>query len=682
MKWKIKQESKSRVQEEIGLFLLGFLAARSEIAGLHPFAAAVFAGSYLAGLGSWGLLAALILGIASTGEIGYCIKYAGIFIGMILIISCISGKNRTKNPILVAGIAGSMTLGIGILWLLTPWGSGQAVYLPIMEGVAAAGFSVILEQAFQVLHNHEDIMRSENLLSTLTLLAVVLWGIPLQVLQYFTLLQGVIYYLILYMAYRFGVAYGASVGTVCGVILAIRTHRVEWVAICVILSMAVGFLGEFGKTLETVGFLAMLGFLGFFYYPELLAAEALRGLLTAGILFVCTPKTYMTKRPVSGDRNDRETVQWERQAVIRKHIRDIAAVFNKLSRTFCQPAYMLQENGQAAGYATPVFARQMGEIGASLSQLSTTMEEPAVCNGKNQALLVQQLERQNIRVRQVTQVQGIYGRTEIYLLARTLHGRVVTTKEIAELISHCMDAPYRPVSSSRMILNREYHVVQFEEDVRYRYLTGVKRIAKDGQVVSGDNFSQMELKNGQLLMLLADGMGSGVEASRQSEQLVDLLEEMLEAGFRKESAIELLNELIAVQGQGEQFATMDMCMLDLYSGVGEFLKMGASATFIKRGDWMETIQSTTLPVGVREQTEIDAIRKKFYHGDMVIMVSDGVLDAILFENKEECLKELILETDTTNPQEMAEELLEKIQAMSKNQMRDDASILVLGIWRK
>ena len=43
MKWKIKQESKSRVQEEIGLYLLGFLAARSEIAGLHPFAAAVFA---------------------------------------------------------------------------------------------------------------------------------------------------------------------------------------------------------------------------------------------------------------------------------------------------------------------------------------------------------------------------------------------------------------------------------------------------------------------------------------------------------------------------------------------------------------------------------------------------------------------------------------------------------------
>ena len=208
-----------------------------------------------------------------------------------------------------------------------------------------------------------------------------------------------------------------------------------------------------------------------------------------------------------------------------------------------------------------------------------------------------------------------------------------------------------------------------------------KSLNKIHEELCGDKVEILKTEDSDVV-ILADGMGSGVEASRQSEQLVDLLEEMLEAGFRKESAIELLNELIAVQGQGEQFATMDMCMLDLYSGVGEFLKMGASATFIKRGDWMETIQSTTLPVGVREQTEIDAIRKKFYHGDMVIMVSDGVLDAILFENKEECLKELILETDTTNPQEMAEELLEKIQAMSKNQMRDDASILVLGIWRK
>ena len=233
-----------------------------------------------------------------------------------------------------------------------------------------------------------------------------------------------------------------------------------------------------------------------------------------------------------------------------------------------------------------------------------------------------------------------------------------------------------------MIINREYDVIVFEEDTRYRYLTGVARVMKDGQRVSGDNFSQMELKNGQLLMLLADGVGSGEDAARQSEQLVDLLEEMLEVGFRKESAIEMLNELIAVQGQGEHFATLDLCMLDLYSGVSEFLKMGASTTYIQRGSWIETIQSTTLPMGIREQLELDAVRKKLYHGDRIIMVSDGVLDGIRFENKEECLKEMILETETNNPQQLAEQLLERVRKMNGGVMRDDASILVVGIWKK
>lgn len=144
----------------------------------------------------------------------------------------------------------------------------------------------------------------------------------------------------------------------------------------------------------------------------------------------------------------------------------------------------------------------------------------------------------------------------------------------------------------------------------------------------------------------------------------------------------MLNELIAVQGQGEHFATLDLCMLDLYSGVSEFLKMGASTTYIQRGSWIETIQSTTLPMGIREQLELDAVRKKLYHGDRIIMVSDGVLDGIRFENKEECLKEMILETETNNPQQLAEQLLERVRKMNGGVMRDDASILVVGIWKK
>lgn len=664
---------------QIWIYMLAFLAARSEIAGMFPFTIAFFGAAYLTGCGSWGLYGALLLGVLSTISVMATLKYGIILILVTVGISLISSEQRQKNPLLVAGISGGVTILVGGLWVLAI-NRQSAWYMPVLEGIAVLCFTLILEQALQVVQNKEDIMRSENLLSTLTLTAIILWGVPLQIGTVFTALQGVIYYLMLYMAYRYGVAYGTSVSTICGLILAIRTHQVEWVAICVILALVAAFLGEWGKWLEMTGFLAVLGFLGLFYYPQLLDIQALRGLISAAFLFLCTPKRYLMRYSCGRSREEETLISREVQKMTRQRLQEFAGVFTRISRNFCQPIYSLNPDGGAL--QSPVFARQMGEIGENISDFAGNMYAPVEVEGQLEDRLIRELERQNVRVQRVIMLHGRYGRKEIYLSARTIRGRIMTTREAAEIISHAMGNRYRAASGSRMIINREYDVIVFEEDTRYRYLTGVARVMKDGQRVSGDNFSQMELKNGQLLMLLADGVGSGEDAARQSEQLVDLLEEMLEVGFRKESAIEMLNELIAVQGQGEHFATLDLCMLDLYSGVSEFLKMGASTTYIQRGSWIETIQSTTLPMGIREQLELDAVRKKLYHGDRIIMVSDGVLDGIRFENKEECLKEMILETETNNPQQLAEQLLERVRKMNGGVMRDDASILVVGIWKK
>lgn len=693
------------------IYILSFLAARAELAGMYPFAIAIFVGAYLADCGSWGLYGAVLLGIASTFSLTGVMKYGVILFLITVGISLAASDKKLKNPLLTACLAGGITGLAGLVWRVLPaesWRIGSlqsandllfpeesigdmgilgimlsntsAWYMPILEGIIVICFTLILEQALQVIRNNENIMKSENLLSTLTLMAIVLWGIPLQVAYYFTALQGVIYYLILYVSYRYGVAYGTSVGTICGVVLALRTQQVEWVAICVILSVAVAFLGEWSKLLEAFGFLAVIGFLGFFYYPELLEVQALRGLVSAGILFVCTPKSFLLKYSVAEPESEKALINNEVQKITRQHLQEFAGVFTKLSRSFCEPAYAVGGDGQIVRY--PLFARQMGEIGESLQEFSVGMYTPIAVDHRRESQVIHQLERQNVRVKHLVMIKGMYGRKEIYLSARTIRGRVMTAKEAAEIISEALGCNYRVAASSRMIIHREYSIVMFEEDTHYRYLTGVKRLAKEGQQVSGDNFSQLELKNGQLLMMLADGMGSGEEASRQSERLVDLLEEMLEAGFRKESAIEILNELVTAAGQGERFATLDLCMVDLYSGVGEFLKMGASTTFIKRGEWIESLQSTTLPVGIQEQTELDAVRKKFYHGDMIVMVSDGVLDGIIFENKEECLKEMLLEINTKNPQELAEELLDRVKKLNRGSMRDDATVLVLGIWKK
>jgi stage II sporulation protein E len=438
-----------------------------------------------------------------------------------------------------------------------------------------------------------------------------------------------------------------------------------------------------------------MGVFGFFYYPQLLEVQALRGMLSAGVLYICTPKSLLIRKPIEKMNEHSGTIQEQLQQMLRQQLQEYARAFQRIGQNFGTPAPAYAAEVELAAdwkkehperehepKPEPVFARQLVELGNSLEEFSDGVSTVVPISQRQQNALLHRFEKEHVRIKDMVMVKGLYGRRELYVSARTIRGRVMTTKEAAGLISRELGTGYRVSTGSRMIINQDYDVIVFEEDTRYHYLTGAARRRKDGQMVSGDSFSQMELRNGQLLMVLADGMGCGMDASEQSEQLVDLLEEMLEAGFKKETAIHILNELLTVKSQGETFATLDLCMLDLYTGVGEFLKMGASATFIRRGDWIETIQSTSLPVGVTEQTEIDAIQKKFYHGDMIVMVSDGLLDGIIFENKEECLKELLLDIKTNNPQELAEELMERVRRMNTRGMRDDASILVLGLWKK
>jgi stage II sporulation protein E len=183
-------------------------------------------------------------------------------------------------------------------------------------------------------------------------------------------------------------------------------------------------------------------------------------------------------------------------------------------------------------------------------------------------------------------------------------------------------------------------------------------------------------------MTLSDGMGTGEAACEESESVVELLEQFIEAGFRKESAIKLINSILVLKSEEQTFSTIDLSVINLYTGECDFIKIGASTTFIKRNNRVETISSTTLPVGVLNQVDYEAITKKLYDGDFVIMVTDGVIDCIPGNEKERFLEEFILDLRMNNPKEVANAVLN--QALELNQWvpKDDMTVLVAGFWKK
>ena len=70
---------------------------------------------------------------------------------------------------------------------------------------------------------------------------------------------------------------------------------------------------------------------------------------------------------------------------------------------------------------------------------------------------------------------------------------------------------------------------------------------------------------------------------------------------------------------------------------------------------MESITSESLAAGLVQQIDFETATRKLYHGDYLIMMTDGVLDALPDQKEEETMKEIIMDVHEESPKDSAGE---------------------------
>lgn len=274
------------------------------------------------------------------------------------------------------------------------------------------------------------------------------------------------------------------------------------------------------------------------------------------------------------------------------------------------------------------------------------------------------------------------GLLEVRFLAKRKKKHNIKVAVLQKVISEAVGKKMRLSKESLSIVTEQYNEYQLFEEVNFMTLSGTARQAKNQGEFSGDNFAVMELNSGQTFMSICDGMGTGKKAWKYSEIIIDLLEKMIDSGFEESTTLKLANGVMLTGNQWQEPAAVDMALIDQYSGTCQFLKLGAACTYVKRGSWVECIKSTSLPLGVLEEIDMETITKKLYDGDFVIMVSDGIVDALNCQDKEEAMGRIIMDINTSNPKQMAAGILTKALTMCKGVPKDDMTVICTGVWEK
>lgn len=327
-----------------------------------------------------------------------------------------------------------------------------------------------------------------------------------------------------------------------------------------------------------------------------------------------------------------------------------------------------------------IIAGQLKEVSSVIHSLTGDIYGATRVMQNEEDKIIRRLRAQHIDVSNITVLERGDKRKELVIRAAAGKNRCITTKETASWISDALGMKFVVSEASKSVIAKKYDQYIFIEDTKFKTLTGVARAMKDS--ISGDNFSIMKLESGEVVIALADGMGTGKEAADESEAVLALLEQLLEAGFETETAIRLINSNLVLKTDNQSFSTIDIGTINLCTAICEFVKIGAASTFIKRDNWVETISSTTLPIGMLKAVDYDSVSKKLYEGDIVIMITDGVLDCLTVEDKEEHMEKVIIDIKSNNPQEIANRILDYALSQSNYVPTDDMTVITAGIWLK
>ena len=149
------------------------------------------------------------------------------------------------------------------------------------------------------------------------------------------------------------------------------------------------------------------------------------------------------------------------------------------------------------------------------------------------------------------------------------------------------------------------------------------------RTVGGDYYDFFPYENGRAAMVLGDVSGKGMPASLLMMSLQARVQVLIEEPENLGAVLTRLNRLTAINCPSNRFITFFMCVLDGSTGDLVFANAGHNPPLLMRAtgeaEWLE---ASGCVLGVLPMMKYDESRTCLDAGDVLVVFSDGVTDAL------------------------------------------------------
>lgn len=219
--------------------------------------------------------------------------------------------------------------------------------------------------------------------------------------------------------------------------------------------------------------------------------------------------------------------------------------------------------------------------------------------------------------------------------------------------------------------------IRLSEEPPLQIECGVCTACITGGEVCGDTASTARLQDGRFMAVLCDGMGHGASAALCSQQSAGLMRLCLDAGYTLSQTLSAVNGMMLLGTTGERFITVDLLIIDLWSGEASLEKLGAASSFLMHEDTLTQITGDALPMGILEGVQAGERVLRLKAGDALLLMTDGVEEAFSDAGAlRQAVDDALRHSDV---HQGAQSLMEDAREASGGVRGDDQTVMLLRV---